>query len=63
MGEIRHYEPSNEYAVRTLTDVAEIMTRRGYPMTKQAVRDTEQRAIRKLRSHEDTRRLLDEVVE
>lgn len=33
----------------TLRETAAIMTARGYPMTFQAVKDTENRALRKLR--------------
>lgn len=36
--------------MRTLQEVAEIMTARGYPMTVAGVSNTEQRALRKLRT-------------
>ena len=36
-------------AARTHREIAQIMTARGYPMTPQAVYETEQRALRKLR--------------
>ncbi len=48
-------------AAKTLTEVAEIMTSRGYPMSKQAALDIEQRAIRKLRNDPLMRRLFLEL--
>jgi hypothetical protein len=39
----------NRQAVRSHAEVAEIMKARGYPMSWQAVWDTEQRALRKLK--------------
>lgn len=41
--------PSHETAIRTHAQVARIMTERGYPMSGDTARQTEQRAIRKLR--------------
>ena len=44
-------------AVRSHWEVAELMTARGYPMTRQNVVITEHRALRKLRAHVDIERL------
>ena len=50
-----------EHADLTHQDVADIMTSRGFPMTKQAVRWFEMSAFRKLREHPEVRALAQEI--
>jgi len=54
---------SNPHAIRTMQEVAEIMTSRGYPMTRRAVWFAERRVFRKLRNEEAVRRLFEELVD
>ena len=51
----------SEHAARTLDEVAEIMTQRGYPMTKQGVKYHEKRAIKKLCENATVLRLWNEM--
>lgn len=40
-----------------LDDIARVMTQRGYPMGRSAVRDTVKRALRKMRKHPEIQEL------
>lgn len=52
---------SNPHAIRTLQEVADIMTALGYPMTRRAVWFAERRILRRLRGEESVRRLFEEL--
>lgn len=51
MAERRHRRKrdARSHGLRTHKEIAEIMTRRGYPMSKERVHEIEHNALRKLR--------------
>ncbi len=51
----------NPHAIRTLQQVADIMTERGFPMTRRAVWFAERRALRRLRSEKILKRMFEEM--
>jgi hypothetical protein len=53
---------NDSFAIRTLQEVADIMTKQGMPMTRQAVWFAERRLFEKLRQNAAIRRLFFELI-
>ena len=51
----------NPHAIRTLQQVADIMTERGIPMTRRAVWFAERRVLRRLREENILKQLFEET--
>jgi hypothetical protein len=52
---------SNHHAIRTLREVADILTSQGYPMTRRAVWFAERKIFQKLRDDDSLRQLFEEL--